>query len=466
MNALNIKWHDGTIAGWMLLCLLALVFIMGGSSRYDANSIMVFRPIATLFLILGLSQIKWESFKEVWPAIVVIGGMVFVSVIQLMPLPPSLWTNIPGREVYVDAAKLTGFDDVWRPISVVPSMTRNALFALLVPLSIVILFAVSPHVYRIRAIIAVGIFAGISSVLGIFQILAGKNSVLYFYKITNNDSAVGFFANANHNASLLATIPMVAAILIAKFNNIPSLFRMVIFVAIWIYAATIILVIGSRAGFALYLLASTILLLFVPLDAFHFWKKGKEKAMLAVKARYLIAFLLAGLLALIVAFGGNNRAISRILFSLDNTQVTEDRWLLIDPVRQMISDYFPFGGGVGTFPYSFYRYEPYELLMKTYWNHAHNDILEMLYEYGIFGLFIGIFGIFAGIRSVWLGWVNHGAMNRLTALCAALILFILLAGSAVDYPLRTPSLACIFALFFSILTANASKQKYENGQGK
>src|SRR3546814_10933219 len=55
---------------------------------------------------------------------------VLLVLLQLVPLPPAIWTALPGRDVLLGA--LPG-EAVWRPGSIVPSATINAASSLIVP---------------------------------------------------------------------------------------------------------------------------------------------------------------------------------------------------------------------------------------------------------------------------------------------------------------------------------------------
>ncbi|MFI2901517.1 O-antigen ligase family protein, partial [Klebsiella aerogenes] len=52
-------------------------------------------------------------------------------------------------------------------------------------------------------------------------------------------------------------------------------------------------------------------------------------------------------------------------------------------VLAMIRIYFPAGSGFGGFDTIFRVHEPYALLKPTYFNHAHNDWLEILLDGGL-----------------------------------------------------------------------------------
>ena len=49
------------------------------------------------------------------PAMLLAMAIALVG-LQLVPLPPALWTALPGREGLATAAQLAGFPQPWRPL--------------------------------------------------------------------------------------------------------------------------------------------------------------------------------------------------------------------------------------------------------------------------------------------------------------------------------------------------------------
>ena len=101
--------------------------------------------------------------------------------------------------------------------------------------------------------------------------------------------------------------------------------------------------------------------------------------------------------------------------------------------------------------------EENDQLRPRYINHAHNDFLEVALTSGIAGVLLMSMALIAFVICAWrisrakgMGrdvkryrWLGLG----LVALCAA--------ASAVDYPLRTPALACLFV--FAVFLAGGGR---------
>ena len=115
-------------------------------------------------------------------------------------------------------------------------------------------------------------------------------------------------------------------------------------------------------------------------------------------------------------------------------------------VLTMIATYFPFGAGVGSFDPIFRMNEPHALLKLTYFNHAHNDFLEIVLDAGAPGLLVltAAFG--------WWGWASmrawgpdSGRRHILPRLGSA-ILFLVVVASIFDYPARTPTIMAMMVI--------------------
>ena len=110
-------------------------------------------------------------------------------------------------------------------------------------------------------------------------------------------------------------------------------------------------------------------------------------------------------------------------------------------VLHAIGTYFPAGSGLGGFDPVFRIHEPMSLLKLTYFNHAHDDFLELALDGGALGLLLLVAGIgwwlVASVRA-WRGGSEHN-LARL----GSTILGLVLVASAFDYPARTPMIMAV-----------------------
>ena len=253
---------------------------------------------------------------------------------------------------------------------------HNSLLSLALPLATWLLLSRFPgRTVRLSALFFV-LLGAINAILSLLQIIGPENSPLYFYKITNQGMAVGFFANRNHNAVFLAPlVPVMAGLFLQKDNKDGMLPRMLI-------AGTAMLIIpivfatGSRAGSALLAiaLAGTIAISLAAGGLSY------SKGQLPVWAKRVMQVVIPMILLAISYLFATSRAYDRFF---TGSLADELRWRITPLLLEMVSSYFPFGSGFGTFYLIFKIEEPTNLLDTRYVNHAHNDLIQPLIEGGL-----------------------------------------------------------------------------------
>jgi O-antigen ligase len=422
---------------FLLLCVVA-----GGSSRADNPSQLIVRPLSVLFAIAVLmwpGPRYWSGLR--WP-LLLIAAFAATMALQLVPLPPAIWLSLPGHARFAAAATAAGVAQPWRPISASPDMTFNSLLALLVPLATLLGSALIAPAQRSRLIPAITAAMIASAVIGIAQWAGSQASPLYFYRYTNRDLPVGFFANRNHQAVFLA----MALPLLRCWAVLPSMIVAQPRLRAWIAGAAALLIVpvvlasGSRSGLVMTVLAAIAAFVIAPPDRHALSGMSRKRMLIPVAAALIVVAIAIGVLVT-----GRAVSITRV-GQLD--QVDADlRFRYLPIVLGIAKDYLPFGTGYGSFDAMFRIYEPFWALKRTYFNHAHNDLLELVMTGGLPALLVLITGLgFLGVRlkAAW-SWGRDRTGARMVNTGAALIA-IAFAASLTDYPLRTPAMAMIFAL--------------------
>ena len=441
--------------GWVALALLAIIVCaLGGSSRADAAQLVGLRPLAALMLVPAIYWLDREKLRDVRTPLFLLLALAGWMAIQIIPLPPLLWQSLPGREPLAEMGAALGVADIWRPISMVPARTLNALGSLVVPIAGLLLVAASGISRRNLLLLLIGI-GSINACLGILQVISERSGPLYFYAITNFGSPVGLFANHNHAAVLSA----LTLVLIAYCATMPEIgfarsMPRIGFAALYIVVLIAALIGGSRAGLLttiVALLASAVMLWLELRRAKRRRMRANEPETRLLKPGVVLGVALAALVAMIAAFALADRipAVERLTAS----GTFEDlRWGLLPTLREMALTYGLFGSGFGSFEEVYHIHEPDALMLASYVNMAHNDWAQLVIEGGIPAVLI-VMALLAwllrSLRAV-LGSGEAGVTRLLLWLSVgAIILF----GSLVDYPLRTPLfqlaaiwLAALFAL--------------------
>jgi O-antigen ligase len=424
------------------LALLVLVgaLVLGGATQEGELAQAGVR-------LLSLPLFFWALWRVVearprgltlW-GVILLGAVLAVPLIQLIPLPPGLWRQLPGRADFAATYGVAGLPIPWLPLSLAPDGTRDALLALFPP-GAVFLAAVSLRAKsRNRMVAAVLAVTALALLLGLLQMAAGPESSLRPYLRTNAEFGVGFFANRNHQAALLlAALPLSAHLIAesrkesAPWTLAPLLFA----AAVAVVAAVGVVAAGSRAG--LLLLAPTAVASFLVAT-----RADKIKfRWVALGAVGLVA-VVAG--ALLIDPAGALGKFSQPLGAETRLQVAPD-------IARAALTYAPFGSGLGSFDPVYRTVEPISAASTTFLNHAHDDYLEMWLEAGVPGalLLLAFLAWFA--RAAWGAWARERRqIGAGLARAGSVVVGLLLLHSIVDYPLRTTALAVVFALACGVL---------------
>lgn len=393
-----------------------------------------------------------------------LGMLALWMIIQLIPLPVDLWSSLPLRERIFQIDQILGAPDRSRPISLAPSMTVNSLLALTVPAAAIIVAAATPPGEKIRIWWLIWVFGLLSSLFGLAQLAAGSGSPFYLYRITNESSIVGMFSNRNHFVVLLSVSILAAGWLISnelmRRNGRMALIALLsgsIFLFLFL-----ILAVGSRLGLICGFVGVTATLFVVRWRIAHrpapinklIHRTAATRVPQRTKLRPLLSLVpvvaLGGVAALFYVSDKEN-AVTRLV---DGSGSVEMRVAAFGTVAHLAQEHWLWGTGFGSFARVFQIVEPDALLQPNYLNQAHNDWLQLPIEGGLPAVMIAAVALaWIARRLVWL-ILRHKRSRDATfteTIFLALSFFILAVGSAVDYPLRTPSIALVAALLAVLL---------------
>lgn len=433
----------------LAIALVVAAFAFGGASRADAFSQLFVRLAA---LVVGMGAVllmtaeRWQRCRgAVLFLLVAMGAMA----LQLLPLPPSWWAALPGRAPYAHALELVGLADRWRPISFTPDLTLNSLLALLPPLAAALAFG-APEPRTLRPVVTVLLGAVVvSAFISLMQLSSGG---FYLFAVTNQGAGVGVFANRNHQALLLAmAFPLLAAWL--ALGDRASAGRQVRTIAAAAAAITIfpfLLITGSRAGLIVGVIGAGLSALLLSPRRSRRTNGGVRQLL------WRLLPLGVGAVVLAVALGSSrNLALGRLLATKGGELRVEN----IPVIGTMIRTFLPFGTGFGSFDPMFRRFELDALLSPSYFNHAHNDLLEILLEGGVASAALLVVFLFWFIRAGWrvcrtAPQSPDDVLGRAGFVAAVLVL----VASLADYPLRTPLIATVFLLCCTWLRAAEQAQ--------
>jgi O-antigen ligase len=433
------------IPGFMALCL-----ILGGSSSGGQLANAALQLIATLVLgysVACLAATPLSGVAKILIAIVLC--WIVWAALQLLPLPPSLWTLAPGRDVLQQRLAAEGSPLPWLPLSLNPAGTISHLAALLPPLAIgtAILSRPAADSNGLRWLIP--LLAMTSLLVGVAQLISGGASPLYLYATSNQDLPVGLMANANHQATLmLCAIPFVASLAGSeKAIGSKGQGRELLFVAM---AAMFLMGIAICQSYAAYVLALPVTI--------ASWAIARPRSL--GPARYIgtgIAAVSIAALVGVVLFGPTTVADP----TLGPSQLS--RPAMYKVAISAIAHFWPLGSGPGSFVPVYKLFEEPGQVTNVFVNHSHSDYIELALEGGVPGFLLIACLLLWWLRRAAAIWFARapGRIERAAVVATAAVL----AHSMVDYPARTSAIAAILAAGFALMAPRPDVRADEPASG-
>lgn len=445
---------------WFAAGMLSLSVVLGGGTRsgFLSDALLQLMAIPPLLIavsgLAALARSDPKAFRRIRPSLLFGASVVLVPLLQLIPLPPAIWTALPGHAPLADALAAGGVSAGWMPISVLSNATMLSALSLLPPLALFCCAVLlDPGDRRLLCLVFVAL-AVLSAFLGLLQVSQGPSSPLRFFAITNASEAVGFFANRNHFAALLyAALPFAAVFALDAGSMVqPGRGRLsvdarsVVPLTVSLLGFVILIaaeaVARSRAGMALTMTC----LLGIGALAFV----DRRRALDRTPVRLILAAL-AVAMVLVLQFG-----LFRILQTFAADPLDDSRLQFLRNTVAAAEAYMPFGSGMGTFVPVYQMFEKPADVFPQYINHAHDDLAELWLETGMLGIaMLGAFLFWFVLRAakLWRAAPSAGRdIDRALARAATLAIALVLAHSLLDYPLRTAAMMAVVALAGALLT--------------
>jgi O-antigen ligase len=435
------KLRLALVPAFLLLCLL-----LGGASAAGWWSNLALQLTALVLLVYAFGSrrstpLSSASRQALWLALLV----VVLILVQLVPLPPGLWSSLPGRAPVAQGFRLLGLPLPWLPLSLEPYKTvASALW--LLPAAAILAGILLPGAYRASwfAWCLAGV-AIVSVAIGALQLAGGPGSSPYLYEITNFGAMTGFFANANHLATLLlATVPFLAALYLNAVNKGQSLKKS---------SGLLVVLAGTLAVIAVGLAGATSIAglgLAVPVLAASGLLIVSGKRRVPAWSGIVLALLLAGSVAVAFSAPFNNNLTGQ------KAHTTEDSRLQSFSITgRAAREFLPVGSGIGTFQQIYREHEDPAGVGRFFMNHAHGDYLELALEMGVPGLLLVLAFILWWLRRTFILWSRDDVDPFARA--ATIAVGAMLAHSVVDYPLRTAALSAVFAMCCGLIADPRAK---------
>lgn len=433
--------HAPRLLRYAVQLFLILAFLTGGSSQISGWDDTVVQLLALPLLACALWRISGMPACTTRNVALAAAALVaLVPLLQLLPVPESLWHLPEARQRLAEDLASVGATPEFR-WSLAPAATEAAFLFLLPPLATfaaTLATGVDTHRRLLRTIMLLTLF---SLLLGFAQLGVPRESLLNPFPRWAAQLN-GVFANQNHQG-----ISLVLAIIIALAGMLSSLGRVRhglkqawtpwLYGFVALFALCALPLTNSRASVLIGVFAAgavpLALGLFKPSHVRHDWR-----------ARVGLACSI-GLIAL---------GLWGTVGWMQVDAVDELRALFRSTTLALGVAHAPLGSGVGAFVPVFEQAAPSDLLRPYYINHAHNEYVQWWLEAGWLGMVV-VATTLAILAIMAARAMRAGGVERVPSVVAMLGLAALLAHSWVDYPMRTVSLATVFAILAAIVASRA-----------
>lgn len=400
--------------------------------------------IALLLIIFWSNLAKDRLEKPVWWFLV---ASIICALAYLIPLPNSIWEQLPGRSFYAEhlsllSPNLTAWN--YQAASLIPFRTIAGLLALLAPLAI-FLTTISLPARKVTWLVIILLLTAFGqAVLSMAQYFIQDQAL--FFRVWSNGVPLGTYINQNHFIAFMEMVEplaiglMMMAILSQNLGTILKIILATLFGFISLALTFTPLLTTSRMG--AFLLILSILL--------SFWAMTTPEIRKKVAAPIFALRFVLLILAIVIQLNVLQQIVTITYVDrlAPQTALGDLRWILYNTTFQAIQDFLPIGAGPGITPQVYQLYQP--ITINAFVNHTHNDFIELVLDMGIFGLLILCLLMFFYIRRWRQLWQDKTSGFRLLQTGAGVGILLALLYSLTDFGLHTPANAIFFAFLFGI----------------
>ena len=406
----------------------------------------------------------WLGLNEYRTPLLIWLGLIIITSFQMLALPASI-VSVLSPNAYDIQSTLNASQYY---LSLDPGQTEISFFKLLALFCL--FFCVVSLVnseFRIKALLSTMVACGTFQALyGAIEILfASKVSWVFALPVEN--VATGSFVYKNHFANFLmmclaAGIGLMVTSLQKDSMRSPrdwmrSIASTLLSNKALIRISLAIMVIGlvmsrSRMGNAAFFIAMTL----VGVLALLLIKNKSKGLSLLVVSMFIID------LFIVSAWFGLEQVQQRLA---QTSLQQESRDEVVRDAVPMLFDYPLVGTGAGSFYSTFPAYKTNDVHM--FYDHAHNDYLQMAIEYGLIGftlmLAMGVYALYKSLRAMR---TRRNSIFKGTGFACAMVVIGMGIHMTVDFPLQAFANACYFVTFIALATICNRLQLYRLKQAK
>lgn len=438
------------------LALLVWMPLPLASNRSWAWSIA---EIWIFLLCFGLCVLYWQgrlsaspALLKAKPVIVMLCAWLGLLLFQLLPLPPLLIEFLsPTRfENYTLVHKLEQWFALTESVSASVTFFLKSLAYVLI---FVITLLLVNSKQRVKWLAWTLIYSALfQAMYGSIMTLSGVEYGFFFKKYAYVGVATGTFVNRNHLAGYLNMgLAVGIGMLIAGLNK-DEILR-----GTRQWSRKIVqLLLSKKAQLRIYIAVMTVALVLTHsrMGNTAFFVSLTVTALLSLRftshAKRLMAILVVSIIVIDILILSTWFGLEKLAQRMEKSSVeTETRDEVALATLNQWQDYLILGSGGGTYQHVFPKYRTSEISM--FYDHAHNDVLQMASETGVVGIVllvvVVLFSWFTAIRALAL---RHDPLNIGLAFAATMGILALSIHSFVDFNHQMPANAATFMVILSL----------------
>lgn len=448
---------------WIFWGLLAVLFwapLPLGSNRTWASSLLV---LWSQVLLLG-AVFVWRAnpqraFERLylfrWP-IALLAAFVLLVAFQLIPMPAALLAVLSPETLAV----ADGVAQLRLTLDYPQTQMYAALSFAYWSFFVVAILTVR-DARRLDQLTQMVVYAGLlQAIIGAVLFSIGAKYRFFFFDVAHS-RVFGTFGYHNHMAGYMEICLSVGiGLMLARLGTEPALR------GDWRTRLTGVIdfVLSPKMRLRLMLVIMVIALV---LTRSRMGNTGFFAAMLIVGALAILLSrktapatigLIASLIIIDVVVVGTWVGLEKVVNRVQETSISnetagreetvEQRVAAAQHAMDLVADFPAFGTGGGSFYHSYMRYR---VENGMYFDHAHNDYVELAADYGLVGLgLLGAFVLVTGGRAIWVLKRRRSSLPRGVAFGALMAMVALAIHSWVDFNLQLPANALTLVLVMAM----------------
>lgn len=426
----------------------------GATAAFGAATAALTAAWLLLFALGRLPPVRLSAFACV--ALAVWLAWIGWIALQILPLPPERLALLSPQAIEAHRALESVGAPALNTISIAPGRTREELiltlnYLSLYGLTLVLASSAARQRTLLYAIVVSGLF---QALYGAIMTLSGLEYGFFEPKAHYRRFATGTFVNRNHLAAYLElSLAAGTALVLTQMTRwgwgsakalardlVALLFSPKIQVRVFLAIQVIALVMtrsrmGNTAFFAGLLLSGGLYLLI------------RHRRWLGRGLVFFLSLVLIDVLILSRWYG-----LEKVVERIERTELpAEQRYSVFEQVQPAVRDYLLTGSGLGSFADVHARYRS---AATAFFDHAHNEYLELLIEAGAIGL--GLLVLLAALHFTHSLLVIQRRRNRdrsATAFAALMALACTAVHATTEFHLHIPAIAATLTVMLAMVAA-------------